>query len=62
MIDLNKSVKLTITVDPFTYLVLQKTGKPEEVVQDIITNYPPIYNLAEAMFRNWIDKHEGVDK
>lgn len=58
MIDLSKSVKMTITLDPFTYMILEKTGKPEEVAQEIITNHPPIYNLAEAMFRNWIKRNE----
>ena len=63
MIDLDKSQKITITVDPFTYLALEKLAEIkektlEEYTADIITNEEKVWNLGATMFRLWMIKDE----
>lgn len=65
MINFNKSVELTISIDPFTYIALEKAGKPEKIAQDIIINHPTIHRLSEDLFEHYIWKDEyykSVDK
>lgn len=66
MIDLTKSQKITITVDPFTVLALDLLAKIkgmslEGFAANILINNPTVWSISEKSFQTWINKNEEVE-
>lgn len=56
----NKFHKITVKVDPFTYLAISNIARirgnitVEDVAADILTNRTDVYNIAESIYKEWV--------
>lgn len=60
----NKFHKITVKVDPFTYLAISNIARirgnitVEDVAADILTNRTDVYNIAESIYKSWVKNEE----